>query len=206
MIARDGTAIDPELWNQGVPVDPGDYEITGQAPGHERWSAHVKIANDAQKASVEVPRVKTLAEAKPPPEPAPVVPAPVVAKPEARVEAEPTPSTFTGTRAIAIAVAAVGVAGIVTGAVFGSKANSLENQSDATCPTSVCNDPHALQLNSDAHSDARVANIGLIAGGAFVAGGAVLWFVGAPKVAHDDLAITPVLARGALGLAATGSF
>jgi|HubBroStandDraft_6_1064221.scaffolds.fasta_scaffold80851_3 hypothetical protein len=202
-VARNGTTIDPELWNQGVPVDPGDYEISGQAPGHERWSAHVTIASDGQKASVEVPRVKPFAETKPASEPAPVVPAPVVARP---AQPEATPTTFTSMRKIAIAVAAVGVIGIATGAVFGSKANSLETQSDATCPTSVCNDPHALQLNLDAHSDARVANIGIIAGGALVAGGVVLWFVGAPRAAHDEVAITPVLAPGALGLSATGSF
>ncbi len=79
-------AIDPELWNQGVLVDPGDYEITGQAPGHERWSAHVKIASDTQKARcVEVPRMKTFAEAArdaKPPEVKPVAPPPVVAKPD----------------------------------------------------------------------------------------------------------------------------
>ncbi len=209
-VARNGMAIDPELWNQGVPVDPGDYEISGQAPGHERWSAHVKIASDTQKASVEVPRMKTFAEAardaKPPPEVKPVAPPPVVAKPDESAQPDATPSAFTGTRKIAIAVAAVGVIGIATGAVFGAKANSLESQSDATCPTSVCNDPHALQLNSDAHSDARIANIGIIAGGALVAGGVVLWFIGAPKIAHDEVAITPVLAGGVLGLSATGSF
>jgi hypothetical protein len=203
-IARNGTAIDPELWNQGVPVDPGDYDINGQAPGHERWSAHVKIASDGQKASVEVPRMKAFAEAKPPPAPAPAAPVPVVDKP--KPEPEATPSAFTGTRKLAIAVAAVGIVGIATGAVFGSKANTAENQSDATCPTTVCNDPHALQLNSDAHSDALIANIGLIAGGALVAGGVVLWLVGGPTVAHDEVSIAPMLARGALGLAATGSF
>ena len=33
VIQRNGEPVDPALWNTGVPVDPGVYEISGQAPG-----------------------------------------------------------------------------------------------------------------------------------------------------------------------------
>ena len=207
-IARNGTAVDPALWNQGVPVDTGVYEISGQAPGHERWSTRVQINAEGQKASVEVPRFKALGELSPKPEPTPPgehtaptkpVATPNEGEPPEQPERPAGPSMFTGTRKLAVAVGVVGVAGVVLGVVMGGKANNLEKQSDAICPTSTCDDPQALKFNSDAKSDATLANIGFIGGGAAIAGAAVLWFVGAPKIAHEDVAIVPF--SNGLGLA-----
>jgi hypothetical protein len=113
---------------------------------------------------------------------------------------------FTDKRRIAISAAAVGVGAIVLGGVFGAKANSTERQSDMICPQAACNDMHALQLNSDAKTYALIANVGLFGGGAFVAGAAVLWFVGAPKVAHGDVAVTPLVGGGTVGLGLGGRF
>ena len=215
VIKRNGVAIDAALWNQGIPVDPGEYEISGEAPGHEPWSTKVTINAEGQKASVEVPRFKRLEDLQPGTtaktvEPAPVAPAAPttpIAPPPADVHAdEGEPGTFTGTRKLAVAAAVVGVAGVAVGAVFGAKANDLERQADATCPNAACGDMHAIQLNQDARSDATIANVGFIGGGVLVAGAAALWFLGAPKVHDQPVALTPVVGGDRVGFALAGRF
>jgi hypothetical protein len=204
VIKRNGTLVDQALWNQGVPVDPGDYEVSGEAPGHEPWSTKVHITGEAQKISVEVPRFKQLDLLTP--KPAVVVASKPAPPPEPPDQVDtPSTTTFTGMRKASIAVAAVGVLGIAGGIVFGSKAKSVENQSDALCPTSACGDPQGLKLNQDAKSDALYANVGFVVGGVAIAGAVVLWFVGAHQPT-DHVSLAPVVDGHDVGLALGGSF
>ena len=52
-----GAPVDSALWNAAVPVDAGDYEITGEAQGYESWSAKLTITV-SEKKSVVVPPFK----------------------------------------------------------------------------------------------------------------------------------------------------
>ena len=216
-VARNGTALDPAVWNQSIPVDAGDYEIVAQAPGRTRWSKRVKIAGEGETATIDVPKLETPG-AKPPEKPVEKTPEKPIEKPVAepaqpdhdadqtRVEAQATPGMFTPRRKLAVAVGAVGVVAIAGGIVFGMKGQDAEKKSDAICPSTTCNDPMGLSLNSDARSDALYANIGYIAGGAAVVGAAVLWFTGAPQAMRDDVAVAPVVAPGHVGLSFAGRF
>lgn len=213
-IARNGKLVDPALWNQAIPVDVGPYEIVAQAPGRTRWSKRVTVAKDGDIASVEVPPLEAPA-AHPPPQ-QPVAQAPTTsAKPvaaldqpdeEAQADEQPGPSRFTPLRDVSIGLAAVGVAGVVGGIVLGRDAQDLEKRSDALCPTTACNDAQGVKLNSDARDKATQANIAYIAGGAAIAGGVVLWFVGAPKVARDHVAVAPVVTGDRVGVSFAGRF
>jgi hypothetical protein len=204
VLKRNGVAVDPALWNQGVPVDSGDYEVSGEAPGHEAWSTKVHITAESQKVSVEVPRFKQLDQltAKPP---VVVVTKPPAPQPEEPEQVAPPSTTFTGMRKASIAVAAVGVIGIAGGIIFGSKAKSAENQSDALCPTASCGNRQGLQLNQDAKNDALYANIGFVVGGAAIAGAVVLWIVGANKPS-DHVSLAPIVQGHDVGVAFGGSF
>jgi len=216
-IARNGTTIDPALWNQSVPIDPGEYEIVGQAPNRERWSKRVKIASEGETVAIEVPKLEA-PHAKTPDRPVAVTPPrtppakPIVATADDHSTEAPVrddraqPSMFTTKRKLALGIAAAGVAGIALGVVFGMKGQDAEKQSDMICPTSTCNDAHALQLNSDARSDGLYANVGYVVGGAAVAGAAVLWFVGAPKAARDEVAVTPIVTSDHVGFSFAGRF
>ena len=111
VIKRGDQLVDPALWNQGVPIDTGAYEISGQAPGHEPWSTRVQINVEGQRASVEVPRFKQLADmtkavAKIDP---PKTAAPEQGDDEASDQAAVEPHTFTPLRYAAVTSAAVGV-------------------------------------------------------------------------------------------------
>jgi len=201
VIKRGDVAIDPALWNQGVPIDTGAYEITGQAPGHEPWSTRVQIDRDGQKLGVEVPRFKQLADLGPAvvAKPAPADPGP------ASDDGEPEPprveeSRFTTLRKAALVTAGVGVAAIAGGIGFGLTARDLQHQSDALCPATACADPHGLDLNRRARRDALASEILFGAGGVAVAGAVVLWIVGAPA------RVTPTMTDRQVGLAFNGTF
>ncbi|HEV7557092.1 MAG TPA: hypothetical protein VGO00_16610, partial [Kofleriaceae bacterium] len=159
-ITRNGVEVDHALWNQSVPIDAGSYELVAAADGYVSWTKHVKIGNDAEKAEIEVPALES--------KPKPVVatqPKESIKRPindVTRVEAKP--SRITGTRGLAIAVAVVGVGGVAAGIAFGVRGKHLEQQSDALCPTTTCDDPNALSFNSTARRDALIANIGMGAG------------------------------------------
>jgi hypothetical protein len=226
-IERNGTAVDPALWNAAVPVDAGEYEITGHAPGHEAWSKKVTIDSEGKKVTIDVPQLAAPTTHVTQPDhpiekPHPIEkthpveqPHPVVHTDDTNegdptgstsVEKHATPSSFTGKRKAALAFGALGAAGIGVGIALGLHAKDLEKQSDALCPTSTCNDDKALKLNSDARAQGLYANIGYIGGGALVATAVVLWFTGAPKIASEEVAVTPVVTGDQLGFSLAGRF
>jgi hypothetical protein len=215
VLRRAGTVIDPALWNQGVPVDAGTYEVSASAPGHEPWSTRIDVTGEGSKAVVEVPRFRALAElVAPAPAPAPrddedPTADPPTLRPEPIdrvVDAEPEPSRFTRTRELAIGVAVIGAVSIAGGDVLWQRAQDLSMRSDAVCPGAVCNDPGALAMNRDARSDATAADVLFIGGGAAVAGAAVLWLTGGPAAPAHAVVATPLVTPSSFGLAVAGRF
>ena len=208
VIKRGDQIVDPALWNQGVPIDTGAYEISGQAPGHEPWSTRVQINGEAQRASVEVPRFKQLADmtkavAKIDP---PKSAAPEQGDDEGSDQPAAESHTFTPLRYGAVASAAVGVIAVTGGIVVGLKARDYQHQSDAICPGATCSDPQGLDLNSKARSNLVTSEILFGVGGAAIAGAAVMWFVGAPHVASDRVSVIPNVTPSHAGLAVIGHF
>lgn len=202
VVRRDDEVVDAAVWNTPLPVDPGTYAITAEAPGRAPWHASVKIAAGATRRVVEVPPLAPAAAA---PASAPAETA-AAQWPPPRPEMRPPPqrrSAWTATRAISAGLAVVGAGALGTGIYFGVHARSLDDRANQRCPGSVCNDPEGLRLNSDAKTSASRANISYIAGGAALATAVVLWFVGAP----GEVAVAPVAAAGhPVGIAMTGSF
>jgi hypothetical protein len=175
VVRRNSVVLDEGLYDQPVPVDPDDYKITAEAPGHESW--HKKISVAKKNKTLEVPALAP-SEAPPAPEP----PAP-----ERR---EPTPAPqSSAARTAAVVLGVLGVAAGATGIGFGVHASSLEEQSDAICPTVRCNNPTAIDLNHSARTNGLVANIGMIGGGVMVAGAIALWIV--DRRGHHGVAIVP---------------
>lgn len=196
VVTRDGLPVDPAEWNRAIPADGGDHEIAGKAPGHEPWSTHVTVGPERDKQSVEVPKFKSL-------------PAMVV-KPatEIRVVAAPTaPSPWTTRREVAIGVAGGGLALAGVAIYFGLDARNLRTEAVATCPPSSCSTANAAQAqdqNDRARRHALYANVGYAAAGAALAGGVVLWFLGAPEA---SVSIAPTLEEhGGAGAAIVGRF
>ncbi len=204
VVRRDGEIVDEAEWNTPLPVDPGRTTILAEAPGRAPWRTTVAIEAGTPRRLVEVPRLAVVepvaseaAAPWPPPRPERV---------HRAAAPPPLHTTWTATRAISAVLAVAGAGALGTGIYFGVRANDLADRADARCPGTVCNDPEGLRLNDQAHTAASRANVLYLAGGAAVAGAAVLWLVGAP----GEVAVVPVAASspagGRVGLAMTGRF
>lgn len=152
--------------------------------------------------------------------PAPVAVAVVEKKPEPKEEPKPTltpepkkeeplpaatvtePATSTSPlRIVGYALLGAGVVALGVGTYFGLTYNS-ERQAIREALMSGSSTQSALYARDQAAiQSGTLANVMFISGGALVAGGAVLWFVGGTS--SSSVAITPL---GANGLAVTGTF
>ena len=202
VVTRNGAPIERALWDQRVPVDPGEYSIVGAAPGYEPWTATIVIKTRPR--TVELPALT------PQPQPPPQHTAPVsqdVAEPaaghavELRADAgrDDRASWLTGRRKLSLAIAAVAVGAVGVGLGFGLEAGSHEDQANAICPQAACADPHAVDLNHTARRDALIANIGFVTAGVAITGAGILWFTGSPRSA-GPVSIAPVLGADRVGV------
>ena len=201
-LTRNGIDVPSGSWNRAIPVDGGDYTITGHAPGHEEWSTTVHVDAEADQVSVDVPKFKEVdvlmedTEAKQPPPDEPDEPIVV-----------DSPSAFTGTRKAALAVGGVGLLAAGAGIVLGLQSKGFEDDANGICMHSPCaraDEANALLDKSD--SRALLANISFGVAGAAVIGAVVLWFVGAPDAASTETALAPVLTPDTRGVAVVGRF
>jgi hypothetical protein len=203
VVMRNGAPVDSGLWNRAIPVDGGEYVISGRAPGHEEWETRVSIAAENGKTTVDVPKfkeVKKLVVPEEPKQPPPDGGGPVD-EPDDRLPVE-SPGMFTTQRKIAVGVAVVGVGGIVGGFLLGRSADDLAQQATDLCPSTPCDDAEeANSLTDRAESRALQGNIVLGVGAAAVVGAAVLWFLGGPDApAESGVALAPTLSPTFAGL------
>ncbi|HET7505082.1 MAG TPA: hypothetical protein VFK02_28885 [Kofleriaceae bacterium] len=201
MIKRNDTVLDEVLWDQKLPVDPDEYTISAEAPGHEKWSTSVVVKTKSKK--VEVPVLERRSE---PRRAVPVAPpAGEVGVREREREPAPPPRSLTGRRKLSLVIAGIGVAAIGVGAGFGILAGRDEDKSDELCPEIMCSSEHGVDLNQRARRDALIANIGFAAGGVAIAGAAVLWLTGSPK-STEALSFAPLVGAGQVGVSFARSF
>jgi hypothetical protein len=193
-ITRNGTALDPALWNRALPVNGGEYTVVARAPGKADWKATVTVPDEKGKIAVDVPKLQEPGAAGPKP---PVTTTTTAPRPppsdDDRDEPTPGPSRWTGKRKIAVALGGVAVVNIAIGALLGSAANGKKDDAYELCPDPqvACNDADtANKLLDEGDARALQANIVWgIAGAAAIAGG-VLWVVGKPTGDHR-VSVTP---------------
>lgn len=200
-ITRGGVPMDRAAWGRAVPVDGGAHTIEARAPGYASWSTEISVETERDRASVEIPALEKLPEpAEPPPPRGGEVKTVVVVE----------PSLLTPRRKIGIGVAAGGGAAIAVGAVLGFQAQRLRDDAEATCPPSSCSPDDAADANAiDARAQRRAlfANVAFATGGAAIAAGVVLWFVGAPPDRERGaVTVVPTLGPDGAGVAAAVRF
>jgi hypothetical protein len=184
VIKRNDKEIPRGGWNDAVPVDPDEYTITAEAPGRKTWSETI-IVKTKDKV-IEVPELER-----------------VVHKPRHPKEPEHHDTTNKNRRlTIALASAGAGAAAIATG--FAVYSQSVENRADALCPTTMCTNAYAVDLNRTARLDGWVANVGWILGGASLAGAGIAWWLGDQESA--PVSVIPVIGGDRAGLAVGGRF
>jgi hypothetical protein len=80
-----------------------------------------------------------------------------------------------------VAFGAVGVGGVVVGTVFGLAAMSKTSTAHQTCDGSLCTTQAGIDAAHAASNDATVSTVGFAVGGALLAAGTALFFVGGGK-------------------------
>lgn len=216
IIKRNGERLEGAVIGTEVPVDPGNYRITAEAPGYKPWTLDVSLPVRG-KRQITIPaldrdQVPTVAATKPPPDYAPpidVAPVPraeaptrVVTTTRPMVEHHPD-STWTTSRQAAVAIGVLGAISFGGAAYYGLHSSDLETRANKVCPTTMCGDAAGLQLNDQAQSSATRANVLFVVGGAAVATATVLWLVGAPD---EHATVTPAIGPGDFGAAVSGRF
>jgi len=152
-----------------IDVDAGKYTIEASAPGYKSWSGEITIGANADKQSVAIPALEKGAEK------AAVVPG--ATEPPAGGGESGNGDTLMTAGFIA---SGVGVVGIGLGAIFGIVASSTASGAEddpALCPGQKCT-PAGLDEIDSAKSSATISTVGFIAGGALLAGGAVMVILG----------------------------
>ncbi|MBA3461217.1 MAG: hypothetical protein H0T46_14730 [Deltaproteobacteria bacterium] len=195
VLRRNGDLIDPAMVSTAMPLDPGSYVISAEAPGYAPWKTDLVIQHK-QKRKLVVPALARTAVVQVPAAPPPPPPA-------TRVVVTKQRSIWSPWRKLSVGLAIVGVGAAGTGVYFGMRARDLERDADARCPLLVCNDPVALQQNSDARVSAQRANILYIGGAVAVGSALTLWFVGAPG---ESTVVAPVVGSDHAGAAIAGRF
>lgn len=165
-----------------LPMDPGEHEVSAEAPDRLAWSSRVRVEAGGADREVRIPRLAPRA-----PAPGPTS-APVAAS-GPPVDSAPRGDDGASRRTLAYAAGGLGVVALGVGAYFGLSAQSAYKRADEACPTHVgCSDA-ALADRSSAGDRATVADIGVGVGLVAISASAILWLT-APTPARATIAPT----------------
>ena len=192
----DGRALGRGAWSTAIPLDPGPHTVAFGAPGRVAVSKAVDVAGPGTQ-TVEAPTL----------EPSPRRPRrrPSRRRPRAIRSPRRPPSRRRAAvlRAVGCTLGGVGLAAVVTGAVFGVRA--FVKGSEGACEGAICENQDAVDARESARTSATVANLA-IGIGAVVAGAGVVLVLTAPRshtaaqVGAVRLSANPLPGGGALQL------
>jgi serine/threonine-protein kinase len=203
-IVRNGTPIPRGAWGLPLPVDPGEQRIQVQAPGYEPHTLVIAVERGTSSARVDVPplvraplpAVSDAAAA----QSAPGQPTPL---PSVAVTTEPP--TKSKLKLVGIIVGGVGVALLAVGGGFGIRAiNKNNDANEAGCKGKTCTDDDGVHLTNQALTASKVANVGIIGGGALLVGGLLTYFLAPKTERQTKVALSSD--GGSLGLHVGGKF
>jgi hypothetical protein len=208
-VRRDGVEVGPAVWGTPIPIDPGDHAIEASAPAKKTWSKTTKIGAAAEQAHVVVPSL--LDEPGPSSASASVASTPAAAKASAApppAPSTPPPAQSDGStqRTLGLVIGGVGIVGVAVGSVFGILAMGSESSSKNLCPTDACASAAAVQDDANARTQATVSTVAMIAGGAVLVTGAVIFFTAPKGKAVTGLRLMPAVGAGEFGLRLGGAW
>jgi hypothetical protein len=207
-VTMDGEVLTERLGGTSLSVDPGEHSFTFETAGQNPVTKKLVVVQgqkDRQELitfgpepQAETPRPVAIRPVTPPGPPV-LSPAPASSPPEPG-PVEPT-RPAQGRRTLAITVGSVGLAGIVTGAIFGGMTFSAVSSVNNDCPTHTHCSQQAFSARSTGTTYGTISDVGFIAGAALLATGITLWFT-APR---EPAAVTGVQVVPG-GLRMTGTF
>jgi hypothetical protein len=163
IVTRDGAPVAEALFGSAVAVDAGEHVIRAEAPGYRNLESKLDVAGEGNDARFTLATLRRIESSE---------------SSSGRIsttEPPETPGAGSSQRIVAIAVGGVGLIGLGIGGVFGLSAQSAQSDSNPLCnERNVCT-KEGDELRDTAKSRALVATIASSAGGAALAGAAILW-------------------------------
>jgi hypothetical protein len=199
-VSVDGAPLASKLDGRSLPMNPGLHALHCEGPGGTSADQQVVVREGEKDQPVAV-----VLAAAPPPDVAhvpDVTHAPQVA-PTLDVAHQPSGGAWGGWKTVGWIVGGVGLVGIGVGAVYGVTA--MDDKSSAHCDAhNVCDAGTASGIKSAAN----ISNVGWIAGGVLVAGGAglVLFAPRGGGGTKAGLRVAPLVAASGGGLVAAGQW
>lgn len=185
-VSRNGVPVDAGVLGNAIPVDPGSHRLEASAPGKVTWTDTVEVNGEGATVEVRIPPLADSGDATSSPPPAYDS-----APPAMRVESSSTQRT------VAWVSGGIGVAGIVTGTVFGLLASSTWSKAKDGCDDGNFDcSPDAMDQEDSARTQANVANVAFIVGGVGLGLSTVLFLTDGPESPEVALEPTRVVLRG----------
>ena len=171
-----------------IPIDPGVHTLAFQT-ATQSWTQSVTIgATGKVVVEVKIPTATTTTTT--------TTKSPSLAAPQNGAELGASPSTPTptpsgsggGLRVTGLVLGGLGIVGLGVGGVFGGFALGNKSDVDAHCQGNLC-DATGFAAQQDAHTNATISTVGLIAGGVLVATGLTLFILGNAKGSRSALVV-----------------
>jgi hypothetical protein len=173
----DGLAV--ASGQEPVAVDPGRHLVTATAPGRAAWEVSFDATSPDHRVTVVVPELGLPPRQESPPPP----------PTRASLPPAPEPDRLDTRRIAGGVTAGVGALSLAAGSVLAILAIRDNGSSRDGCDTTCTPEAHDQRLR--AIHEANAATVTFIAGGALVATGAVLFFLGSHVASTPSVAIAP---------------
>ena len=208
-VTRNAAPVGEAAYGMSLPIDPGPQDLAATAPGRERWTKRVTLAEGARLRLV-VPDLAVAKEA--PAVAAKHSPGPVDSTTTAPLPSTPpeplAPPPSSGHRVAGFAVGGVGLAALAAGAVFAGLTAGQKAAADERCPNKQC-DALGLDDIATARTYAWVSDLTFGAGGALVLIGGILALTAKPTPpapSSGALHVVPVVGSRSGGVVIGASF
>ena len=186
-----------KLTDVPVPIDAGGVIVRAYAAGRKDFSAEL-AATDGKVLTIEIPElaVETIVEKK---DPDPIEPPP------------PPPPPSSKRKYLGLGLVGVGAGAVIAGGVFGLKARSAFGDAEDLCGGNVDNciadrvDEAQVKVD-DARSAGTLSTVLVVAGGAAIVGGIVLYVTAPKAVEKQQVTVRPLATPSTAGLVLTGRF
>ena len=172
-LSVDGRPFADTLSGQALAINPGPHTFHVEAMDGASHDELVVVAEGEQAQRVAV--VLRRARAEPPP----VQPTPA-----------PAPGGPPAQRVLAAVAWGVGLVGLGVGTAFGVAALSTRSAANGLCSGATCPTAEGSQKWNDAAAAGNASTVALIAGGAVLAAGTILWFT-APAAQGTQVGVSP---------------
>jgi hypothetical protein len=204
-VRRDGTLVGNVQWDTPIPLDPGIHRIVANWAG-KKWETTAALNTNGETVTITVPMLKD--ESKAPPRPPPPVEEPARPTPDEMSASDPERGNVQ--RVIGISLVGLGVIGAGAGAYFGVRSLNAHDDAATKCNAQGICSPEGATLRDDSVTYGNYATIGLIAGGATMLAGFIV-FLSAPRTeAPAAAAVQPPrvtgFGLGPRGFSAVGTF